>query len=35
VQRREVGIKALRERKDQETVPYDELDSRLVQLFGY
>ena len=35
VQRREVGIKALRERKDQETVPYDELDSRLLQLFGY
>jgi histidyl-tRNA synthetase len=35
VQRREIGIKPLRERKDQETVSYDELDSRLVQLLGW
>ena len=35
VQRREIGIKPLRERKEQETVSYDELDSRLVQLLGW
>ena len=34
VQRREIGIKPLRERKDQETVSYDALDGRLAQLFG-
>jgi histidyl-tRNA synthetase len=33
VQRREIGIKPLRERKDQETVSYDALDGRLAQLF--
>jgi len=35
VQRREIGIKPLRERKDQETVSYEELDSRLVQLLDW
>ena len=35
VQRREIGIKPLRERKDQETVSYDALDGRLAQLFGW
>jgi len=34
VQRREIGIKPLRERKDQETVSYDALDGRLAQLFS-
>ena len=35
VQRREIGIKPLRERKDQETVSYDALDGRLAQLFDW
>jgi len=35
VQRREIGIKPLRERKDQETVSYDALDDRLAQLFDW
>jgi len=35
VQRREVGIKPLRDRRDQETVSYDALDGRLAQLFEW
>jgi histidyl-tRNA synthetase len=35
VQRREVGIKALRERKEQETVSYDALVARLAGLFDW
>jgi histidyl-tRNA synthetase len=35
VQRREIGIKPLREREDQETVSYDALDGRLAQLFDW
>ena len=35
VQRREIGIKHLRERKEQETVSYDALDGRLVQLLDW
>jgi histidyl-tRNA synthetase len=35
VQRCEIGIKPLRERKDQETVSYDALDGRLAQLFDW
>jgi len=35
VQRHEIGIKPLRERKDQETVSYDALDGRLAQLFDW
>jgi len=35
VQRREIGIKPLRERKDQETVSYDALHGRLAQLFDW
>ncbi|MGI9320650.1 MAG: histidine--tRNA ligase [Thiogranum sp.] len=35
VQRREIGIKPLRERKDQETVSYDALNGRLVELFDW
>jgi len=34
-QRREVGIKPLRERNDQETVSYDALAGRLAQLFDW
>ena len=35
VQRREIGIKPLREREDQETVSYDALDGRLAQLIDW
>ena len=35
VQRREIGIKPLRERKDQETVSYDALGDRLARLFDW
>jgi hypothetical protein len=35
VQRREVGIKPLRERKEQETVSYDALVARLAGLFDW
>ena len=34
LQRGEIGIKPLRERTDQETVPRDALDGRLAKLFG-
>ncbi len=35
IQKREIGIKPLRERKEQETVAYDALHGRLAQLFGW
>ena len=35
VQKREVGVKALREKKDQEVVAFDALDDRVTELFNW